>query len=130
SVGTRLKNPDLGKAYRLIAREKSNAFYHGEIAQAIINTVQNPPVVEEAAEEVLAGKMMLEDLKGYSTITRTPIQTDYRGYSVYAPPPVSSGGTTIGQILNIVEGFDMKNSSRITALHYFIEACRYAYADR
>lgn len=135
AVGERLKNPDLGKSYRLIADQKSKAFYEGDISQAIIDTVQHPPVEtyekeESRSEEVIAGMMTAEDLRNYSTVTREPVKTDYRGYSVYAPPPVSSGGITIGQILNIVEGFDLENSSRTTALHYFIEACRYAYADR
>ena len=54
----------------------------------------------------------------------------YRGYDIYGPPPVTSGGTTIGQVLNILEGYDLSNIPRSQALHYYIEACRYAYADR
>lgn len=135
AVGERLKNPDLGNAYRFIADQKSKAFYEGDISRAIIDTIQHPPVDtfdqgEKRAEEVIAGMMTAEDMRSYSTVTRKPIQTDYRGYRVYAPPPVSSGGITIGQILNIIEGFELETNSRTTALHYFIEACRYAYADR
>ncbi len=60
--------------------------------------------------------MTVEDLKAYFTITHEPIKIDYRGYKVYAPPPVSSGGITIGHILNIMEGFELANSSQIACI--------------
>lgn len=131
-VGTLIKNPDFGKTYRLIAEHGSAAFYEGEIAEAIVNTIHNPPVAHDISnpEDLLSGILTLEDLKDYQTLTYEPTKVNYRGYDIYGPPPVSSGGITIGQVLNILEGFDLSNMTRVQAYHHFIEACRYAYADR
>ncbi|WP_368654739.1 gamma-glutamyltransferase [Ornithinibacillus sp. 4-3] len=140
-VGTIIKNPDFAKTYRLIAKHGSKVFYEGEIAEAIIDTIKNPPVVEspnftEVDSEwdptygVIKGNMDLEDLKNYRIVTTNSTRMNYRGYDVYGAPPVSSGGITVGEVLNILEKYDLTNLPRSQAIHYYIEACRYAYADR
>lgn len=130
-VGDLIKNPDFGKTYRLIAEYGSPIFYEGEIAEAIVKTVQQPPVVDHKdSQPILSGVLSLDDLKSYQTITHEPVSVNYRGYDIVGPPPVTSGGITVGQILNIVEGYDLSSIPRAQALHYMIEACRFAYADR
>lgn len=97
-----------------------------------MNTIHHPPVANDVTngEDILQGILTLDDLKSYQTLTYEPTKVNYRGYDIYGPPPVSSGGVTIGQVLNILEGYDLSNLPRTQALHYFIEACRFAYADR
>ncbi|GIP33437.1 gamma-glutamyltransferase [Paenibacillus sp. J2TS4] len=130
SVGTLMTNPDLAATYRLIADQGSHVFYNGEIAQAIVDTVNAPPAVDQPVVTVLPGDMSLSDLHNYNTLTYSPVKVDYHGYEVYGPPPSASGGTTIGQALNILEGYNLKGLPRSEALHYYIEASRYAFADR
>ncbi|WP_160112601.1 gamma-glutamyltransferase [Salicibibacter kimchii] len=127
--GTIMENPDLADTYRLIGEHGSDAFYEGEIAEAIIDTIHNPPVVDDPEHEILAGNMSMDDLSNYEVLPRDPVHVNYRGYDVYSSAP-SSSGVTIGQTLNILEGFDLDNSDRTEGMHYFIEASRYAFADR
>ena len=127
--GTIMKNPDLANTYRLIAEHGSDIFYEGEIAEAIIDTIHNPPVVDNPQREVLAGNMTMNDLKNYEVLHKKPTHTTYRGYDIYSVPP-SSSGVTISQILNILEGYDLENMSETQVYHYFLEASRYAFADR
>ncbi len=130
AVGSIHRNPDLAKTYRLIAQDGVRAFYRGEIARAIVATVQNPPTVPEPPFRVISGGMTLDDLSAYDAIIRRPVVTDYRGYTVYGMGLPSSGGITPAQILNILEGYDLKSLDRAQAWHYVIEAMRLAYADR
>lgn len=127
--GTVIKNPDLAKTYRLIAEHGSSIFYEGEIAEAIIDTIHHPPVIDQPDREVLAGNMTMDDLYHYEVITREPTHVQYRGYDVYSVPP-SSSGVTVSEILNILEAYDIANMTRPQALHYYLEASRYAFADR
>lgn len=116
-----IKNPDLADTYRLIAENGPEAFYSGKVADAII-----------AAVTKYDGKMSLDDLASYRVIEREPLESDYRGYKVYALPPSSSGGTHLIEILNILENFDMSsidvNSSQY--VHLIAEATKIAFADR
>lgn len=128
--GTIMKNPDLAKTYRLIAEYGSSVFYEGEIAKSIIDTIHNPPVIEGPSKNVLPGNMTFDDLNDYEVITNEPTHSTYRGYDIYSSPPSSSGGTTIGEIFNIMEPFNVKDLSKKQALHYFMESSRYAFADR
>lgn len=129
-VGTIMKNPDLAETYRLIAEYGSEIFYEGNIADAIIDTIHHPPVMKNSDHKVLAGDMTSDDLSGYEVITRDPIHVNYHGYDVYSSPPSSSGGVTLGETLNILEPYNLKDLSRTQALHYYMEASRYAFADR
>jgi gamma-glutamyltranspeptidase/glutathione hydrolase len=121
SAGDRLAQPDLARTLRLIADRGAEAFYKGPIAEQI--------VAEMKAGD---GLITLEDLAGYSARERAPIHGTYRGYDVYAPPPPSSGGICLVEMLNILENFDLRKQGRYSAatLHLMTEAMRRAYCDR
>jgi gamma-glutamyltranspeptidase/glutathione hydrolase len=129
-VGTVIRNPDLAKTYALLAHDGPDAFYSGPLAQAIVDTVQHPPLRASSTRTVRPGVMEPSDLAGYRAVDREPTHIGYRGLDVYGMAPPSSGGSTVGEILNILEGYPMSTLAREQALHYFIEASRYAYADR
>jgi gamma-glutamyltranspeptidase/glutathione hydrolase len=127
-AGTIVKNPDLAKAYREIAAHGYKAFYQGPMARAIVDAVNRPPLV--AGASVRAGGMLLSDLANYEARVRPPIHSTYRGYDIYGMPPPSSGGVTVAEALNILEGYDLKAMSRANAEHLYLEASRLAFADR
>ncbi|WP_067726030.1 gamma-glutamyltransferase [Oceanobacillus damuensis] len=129
-AGSILKNPDLAYAFELIAEHGSEVFYNGEIGEAIIGAVNNPPTVDNPGAEVLAGEMTMADFAAYEVVTGEPITTTYRGYDFYGMPPVSSGGLLIGEILNILEAYDLSSMSDTEFYHHFIEASRLGFADR
>jgi gamma-glutamyltranspeptidase / glutathione hydrolase len=130
AVGTRFQNPDLAKTYRLLAEQGTNAFYRGEIAEAIVQAVQQPPAVAAPPFRIIPGAMTLTDLDHYAVRVRPPTRTAYRGYTLYSMGLPSSGGITTGEIFKIVEGFDLAQSDRTKAWHTIIEAERLAFADR
>jgi gamma-glutamyltranspeptidase/glutathione hydrolase len=130
AVGSRFKNPDLANTYRLLAGQGVNAFYRGEIAAAIAQTVQQPPVVEQPPFRVIPGGMTLTDLDRYEVRVRPPTVTTYRGFTLYSMGLPSSGGITTGEIFSILEGFDLGESDRAKAWHTVLEAERLAFADR
>jgi gamma-glutamyltranspeptidase/glutathione hydrolase len=78
------------------------------------------------------GLITQADLAAYRAVARTPIHGTYRGYDIYGPPPPSSGGTCLVEMLNILENFDLKKQGRFSTktLHVMIEAMRRAYCDR
>jgi gamma-glutamyltranspeptidase / glutathione hydrolase len=129
-VGSVLRNPDLARAYRLLARSGTRPFYRGRIADAIVQTVQDPPVVPGTTLNVRPGLMTEADLAAYRTIDRAPTRIGYRGYRVVSMGPPSSGGSTVGEALNILEGFDLDSESSTEALFHYLEASRLAFADR
>jgi gamma-glutamyltranspeptidase / glutathione hydrolase len=129
-VGTVIRNPDLARTYALIARKGTDALYSGRLAQAIVDTVTHPPLRPGSTRVARPGVMTLADLASYKAIDRDPTTIDYRGVQVDGMGPPSSGGSTVGEILNIVEGFPMSSLPREEALHDYIEASRLAYADR
>src|SRR5436190_3722670 len=134
-VGSVVRNPDLAKAYALIAADGPSAFYDGPIGAAVADTVQHPPVAPDANPgfEIRPGPMTSDDLRAYTAPLRDPTHVTYRGLDVYGMPPPSSGGSTVGEALNILEGFDMPaawTSDRALALHRYLESTRLAFADR
>jgi gamma-glutamyltranspeptidase/glutathione hydrolase len=130
-VGTVIKNPDLARTYALIARKGSDALYSGPLAQAIVDTVKHPPLRPGATRPARPGVMELSDLAAYKALDRDPTHIGYRGLDVYGMAPPSSGGSTVGEILNILDGYaDLGTMPRERALHLYIEASRLAYADR
>ncbi|MBD3882280.1 gamma-glutamyltransferase [Phormidium tenue FACHB-886] len=129
-VGSTFKNPDLAKTYQLVADQGINAFYRGEISEAIVGTVQNPPTIDNPPFRVLKGGMTLADLDQYAVRVRPPTLADYRGYKIYSMGLPSSGGITTGEVLNILEGFELNQLDRTKAWHSVIEAERLAFADR
>ena len=94
--------------------------------------MQHPPVAPDAdlGFPVRPGVMTAGDVARYTAPQRNPTHVTYRGYDVYGMGPPSSGGSTVGEALNILEGFDMSTPDRALALHRYLEASRLAFADR
>jgi gamma-glutamyltranspeptidase/glutathione hydrolase len=120
-VGDRLVQPDLAGTLRLIAEEGGDAFYTGPIAAQIVAEMQAG-----------GGLITRDDLAKYRAMQREPIHGVYRGYDVYAPPPPSSGGICLVQMLNVLENFELKKHARFSpqTLHLMAEAMRRAFCDR
>ena len=119
--GERLKQPELAKTLKHIAKQGPDAFYTGSIANQI---------VQEMSRQ--GGVISLADLANYSVEARQPVTGTYRDYEIVSMPPSSSGGVHIIQMLNILEQYPIKdfgpNSSR--TIHVMTEAMKLAYADR
>ncbi|MFE1011254.1 gamma-glutamyltransferase [Streptomyces sp. NPDC058794] len=129
-VGSTFKNPDLARTYKELAREGVDAIYHGELGEDIVDTVGEPPVDPDSGWNARPGDLTAEDLAAYETELQAPTRTSYRGLNVYSIAPSSSGGTTVGEALNILERTDLSQASKARYLHRFIEASRIAFADR
>ncbi len=127
-AGSVHRNPDMADTYARIGADADN-FYEGRIARDIARTVQRPPETPDSEREVAPGKMTERDLGRYRAIQRKPTKVDYRGLEVYGMGPPSSGGTTVGEALNILEGF-RRNEPAEAKLHHYLEASKLAYADR
>ncbi len=121
AAGERLKQPELARTLQLIAQDGSDAFYAGPIAQAIVT-----------ASAAGGGIFTLRDFAGYRALWTDPVVCDHRGYKVVSAPPPSSGGTTLCEILQIVEPYPLGQwgYASTEATHYLIEAERRAFADR
>lgn len=130
AVGSTFYNPDLAKTYRLLAEEGSNVFYRGEISEAIVDTVQNPPSVVNPSFEPLPGGMTLADLDRYEVRVRPPVEFAYRGYRFYGMGLPSSGGVTVAQTLNLLSEEALGALEAAEAQHVILEAERLAYGDR
>jgi len=129
-VGTVFRNPDLAATYRRIAHLGPKGFYRGAVAARLVETVRNPPVAPDANHVWRPGVMTMRDLHRYTAPEREPTHVDYRGLDVYGMGPPSSGGSTVGEALNILEGYQLSGMAREQALHYFLESSRYSFADR
>ncbi|HWF36052.1 MAG TPA: gamma-glutamyltransferase [Solirubrobacteraceae bacterium] len=130
AAGSMMRNPDLAATYREIGREGIGALYGGPIGADIVHTVQNLPLAPGATLTPRPGQMTLADLAGYTTVPRDPTRVNYRGYDVYSMAPSSSGGSTVGESLNILSHFDMAGMSKVQYWHHFLESTRLAFADR
>ncbi|WP_062263718.1 gamma-glutamyltransferase [Endozoicomonas arenosclerae] len=123
-AGVLLKNPEFAHTLRLIASKGSKAFYEGELANKIVKTVReakgNP------------GVLSLVDLENYRVKERTPVCSAYRQYSVCGMGPPSSGATTVGQILGILQSYEMASLGPVNpeSWRLFAGASRLAFADR
>jgi gamma-glutamyltranspeptidase/glutathione hydrolase len=128
-VGSRFNNPDLARTYVRLALQGPRGFYEGAVADAMVSATTDPPLAPGANHNWLPGVMTADDLRSYEAIERAPTKVGYHGLDVYSMGPPSSGGSTVGEALNILEGLDV-DGSRELALHYFLEASRYSFADR
>jgi gamma-glutamyltranspeptidase/glutathione hydrolase len=120
-TGDRLVQKDLARTLRRIAEQGPDGFYKGSVAEMV------------AAEMKRGGGLITTaDLAAYEAKARKPIHGTYRGYDVYGPPPPSSGGTCLVEMLNVLENFDLRKQGRFSAetLHLMIETMRRAYCDR
>lgn len=129
-VGSVFKNPDLARTYETLGREGIDELYRGGLAEDIVETVRTPPVDPAATRVVRPGDLTVKDLKSYRALGRTPTHVGYRGLDVYGIAPSSSGGTSVGEALNILESTDLSKASEAQYLHRLIEASRIAFADR
>jgi gamma-glutamyltranspeptidase/glutathione hydrolase len=129
-AGSRWRNPDLANTYRLLATQGVNSFYRGQIARAIVDTVQSPPTIENSPFPVLPGEITLADLDRYELRVRPPVVTEYLGHKIFGMGLPSSGGITVAQVLELLEGVDLAAMGSVSVLHHLIEAERLAYADR
>lgn len=119
--GDVLRQPDLADTLEAIGRSGPDAFYRGRIAQSIA-----------AAAQSIGGHLSVDDLAAYKVVERAPLRGTYRGYDVVSMPPPSSGGAHVIQILNILEGYPLRQFGANSALtiHLEAEAMKLAFADR
>lgn len=129
-TGSTLTNPAMAASLQAIAERGAKAFYTGPIAEDIAATVQNPPLREGSSRTVLKGGMTAQDVAAYDALLRDPTRVRYRGLDVYGMAPPSSGGSTIGEALNILSGFRPSPDNREEALHVYQEALALSFADR
>jgi gamma-glutamyltranspeptidase/glutathione hydrolase len=129
-VGSKFRNPDLADTYREMARRGVRAVYGGSVGRDIVDAVQHPPLAPDATITPLPGGMVLDDLRRYRALDRTPTRIGYRGLDIYGMAPPSSGGITGGESLNILENFNLRGMDRVQALHHYLESTRLAFADR
>jgi gamma-glutamyltranspeptidase/glutathione hydrolase len=120
-VGQRLKQPQLARTLAAIERGGTQAFYDGPIARKIV-----------AASEAHGGILSKRDFQNYRVREYAPVHCSYRGYDIASAPPPSSGGTTLCEILNVVQPFGLAayGWNSVASLHVLIEAERRAYLDR
>ncbi|MFE2938458.1 gamma-glutamyltransferase [Streptomyces sp. NPDC059255] len=129
-VGSVFKNPDLARTYQELGREGTGLLYRGALGRDIVRTVRTPPVDPAADRTVRAGDLSTRDLAAYRTKRQAPTKVGYRGLDVYGMAPSSSGGTSVGEALNILSRTDLSKVSQAAYLHRYIEASRIAFADR
>jgi gamma-glutamyltranspeptidase/glutathione hydrolase len=129
-VGSVFKNKDLAKTYKLLGKKGPSAFYTGPIAQEIETVVKTPPKAAGTTLPVKPGYLTAADMAQYSVIKRDPTKVQYDGLDVYSMAPSSSGGTTVGEALNILAPQQLSKLSTPQALHTYLEASALAFADR
>ena len=119
--GDRLVQSDLAATLQMIAEHGPDAFYRGAIAEKI-----------GAAMRANGGVLGAADLAAYKIGEDAPLACDYRGYRFVSAPPPSSGGVTLCEILNVLEGYDLKGLGFHSAatVHLMVEAMRHAFFDR
>ncbi len=120
-VGDPLRQPDLAATLQRIAQEGPDGFYRGKTAELLV-----------AEMERGGGIITLEDLERYTAKWREPVIFDYRGYTIISMSPSSSGGATIAEIANILEGYDLAAMGFHSPqrIHLFVEAAKRGFADR
>jgi gamma-glutamyltranspeptidase / glutathione hydrolase len=120
AAGTVLRQPDLAATLEAIRERGADGFYRGPVADLIV-----------AEMERGGGLISHDDLASYRAIWREPIAIPYRGFTIYSMPPASSGGVTMGEILNIMEGYDpLPPFGSPGLVHLEAEAMRRAFTDR
>ncbi|MFD9700492.1 gamma-glutamyltransferase [Lentzea sp. NPDC059081] len=130
AVGSTFRNPQLADTYRELARTDLASLYGGPVGRDLVNAVRTPPVVPGSTRNVRSGDLKISDLTRYQVERRDPTRTSYRGLDVYGMAAPSSGGTTVGEALNILESTDLSKASDVQYLHRFIESTKLSFADR
>ncbi len=117
--GALIRQPALADTLEKIARQGSDGFYKGEVAQRLVDGVQ-----------AAGGIWSLEDLAAYRVVERPPIVGRFRGLKITSASPPSSGGIALVTMLNILQGFDLSAQDEPVRTHLLVEAMRRAYRDR
>src|SRR5689334_10776946 len=119
--GELFRQPELAATFARLQRSGPNEFYEGETARLIAADMKRHN-----------GLITLQDLRGYVAKEREPLRGTYRGYEVVTMPPPSSGGAVLIEMLNMLEGYDLRSMgwSSSDSLHILIEVMRRAFADR
>ena len=120
-VGARMAQTDLAETLGRIAREGKDGFYHGRTAELLEHEMQRG-----------GGIMTREDLARYQAVWRDPIVFRYRNHTIVSMPPPSSGGVAMAEILNVIEGYDLRGLGHLSRAHVHVwaEAAKRAFADR
>jgi len=120
-AGELWRQPDLAQSLKRIQRDGRDGFYKGTTARLIVEDMKRH-----------GGIISQEDLEAYQAVERAPIRGSYRGYDVVSMPPPSSGGIALIEMLNVLEGYDLKSFGHNSPayLHLLTEAMRRAYRDR
>jgi gamma-glutamyltranspeptidase / glutathione hydrolase len=121
AAGQKLVQKDLAATLKIIRDKGADGFYKGKVAADIA-----------ASSQAGKGIITQADLEQYQTRELKPVECDYRGYKIVSAPPPSSGGVIVCEILNVLEGYPLKELGfrSAQAVHYQIEAMRHAYVDR
>ena len=130
TVGSVFRNHDLADTYRLIGRKGIKAFYRGVLASEISRAVRKPPKSPTTDLPVMPGYLRVRDLHRYRARVQAPTHVGYRGFDVYGMAPSSSGGSTVGESLNIMEQYDPASMDTAAVLHHYLESTALAFADR
>jgi gamma-glutamyltranspeptidase/glutathione hydrolase len=119
--GARLVQKDLARTLQRIAEEGTRGFYQGTVGSALV-----------ASSQAGRGLITQADLDQYTARELRPVECDYRGYHVVSAPPPSSGGVVLCEMLNVLEGYPLRDWGfrAAQAVHVQIEAMRHAYVDR
>jgi gamma-glutamyltranspeptidase/glutathione hydrolase len=120
-AGDRLIQKDLAHTLKLISEKGADVFYKGSIAEDVVK-----------ASHANQGILSLKDFSDYTVETLIPVKCTYHGYTIFSAPPPSSGGTTLCEILNIIETYPLRKSGfhSVEAVHDLVEAERFAFFDR
>lgn len=123
AMGTILKNPEYAGVLKTIAQQGAQAFYTGDIAKAIVNKINSHPSNPSS--------MTLADMADYKPKIRTAVCGHYHDHKICGPAAPASGIVVL-QILGMLEHFDLKSlkSNSAQAIHYYVEAGSFAFADR
>ena len=121
AVGERVVQSEYAETLRTIADHGEKALYEGPLGDILVDYMESN-----------GGFIRRNDLTGYKTVERQPIRADYRGWTIFGPPPPAASGVHIAQMLNILEGYDIGGLGFGTAetIHYLAEVLKIAFADR
>ncbi|HEU4337456.1 MAG TPA: gamma-glutamyltransferase [Nocardioides sp.] len=130
AVGSIFRNRALARTYKRLGAGGLPYFYKGDLAALMVDVVRHPRTTRTTTLPVPPGHLSRKDLRTYEVKDQKPTRVDYRDYDVYGMAPSSSGGTTVGEALNILERYPLGSVGTTAALHHYLEASALAFADR
>ncbi|RYC05866.1 gamma-glutamyltransferase [Nocardioides zhouii] len=130
SVGSVFRNPQLARTYTRLGQQGLPYFYDGALAKLMADVVRHPRTTSTTTLPVPPGHLTRKDLRSYEVAEQRATRVGYRGYDVFGMAPSSSGGTTVGEALNILERYPLSTVGTSNALHHYLEASALAFADR